>query len=443
MVFWYLIIPALACLIVAVGYPNVRVKDEGSKRINWKIMGVLQFCLFALLGIALVSLSLLSFAFLLGLVVAVPVAAGVRCPAVVFVPFMLFCTLLVYAGPYQEATVFKEKVTAYQNQFPFESIEDRLAYETPEAIEGWQYLSTEEFSVESPFAQKNKSESEYGELPVLADITEPLVAPPAQNNLVVLKVSYGDSFDQMRYGAYQDRREALAIVHGGWERRFAVLMGQGVFRMRWMHDWEEHLEEGADEKELYLPDEYTPADQIQEDVLVATETVDHYFRGENQKRLDSQAHVQSVLNFVNPAGWGFVKSKSEVAGFQSHRFRSRPVVLNSEGMLDELRITRLELVSLLKHEMPRVYVEGKLPDLDSFDSEDVPTRQLNQFEARALKFVRQGKDIVIDEQDDHIRMFGSLRAIGECQQCHDVPKNTLLGAFSYELRKPHVSLSQK
>lgn len=32
-------------------------------------------------------------------------------------------------------------------------------------------------------------------------------------------------------------------------------------------------------------------------------------------------------------------------------------------------------------------------------------------------------------------MLGAVRASNDCRQCHQVPRGTLLGAFSYELRR--------
>ena len=36
---------------------------------------------------------------------------------------------------------------------------------------------------------------------------------------------------------------------------------------------------------------------------------------------------------------------------------------------------------------------------------------------------------------NRIEMLGALRATKQCMQCHQVPSGTLLGAFSYELRR--------
>ena len=98
---------------------------------------------------------------------------------------------------------------------------------------------------------------------------------------------------------------------------------------------------------------------------------------------------------------------------------------------------RLELVSLLKHEKPAVYVSRSLPRME--DLKDVKTRALSRFEQSALKQLRDGEDVVTKASLNRIEMIGSLRATKQCQQCHDVKSGALLGAFSYELlRDPQL-----
>jgi len=47
-----------------------------------------------------------------------------------------------------------------------------------------------------------------------------------------------------------------------------------------------------------------------------------------------------------------------VAGFQSHRFRKIPEA-------KEVEVARLELVSLLMHKEPSVYLSDRLPQMDA------------------------------------------------------------------------------
>jgi hypothetical protein len=94
-------------------------------------------------------------------------------------------------------------------------------------------------------------------------------------------------------------------------------------------------------------------------------------------------------------------------------------------------ITRLELVSLLKHKEPAVYVSGELPRME--DLKKSKTRPPSEFEAKALKALRDGEDVVTEATTNHIRMVGALRASKQCLECHQVRRGDVLGAFSYDL----------
>jgi hypothetical protein len=97
-------------------------------------------------------------------------------------------------------------------------------------------------------------------------------------------------------------------------------------------------------------------------------------------------------------------------------------------------LERLELVSLLKFDEPRVYVLDHLPRMDQLSGDDVPTRPLDEFEADALPQLRTAEDIVIDDSAKPLRMLGSLRAADQCRDCHSVARGELLGAFTYFLQ---------
>ena len=141
----------------------------------------------------------------------------------------------------------------------------------------------------------------------------------------------------------------------------------------------------------------------------------------------------SILDFSNPEGFGYVRDRDHVAGFQEHRFRTRPEAVRSRGGAGGWEITRLELVSLLKHEEPGVYLSEHLPRMDEL--RDAPVRPLNAFERIALKDLESGKDLKAQSGGDIILMLGSIRAIKHCLDCHDAQRGDLLGAFSYRLRR--------
>jgi len=142
-------------------------------------------------------------------------------------------------------------------------------------------------------------------------------------------------------------------------------------------------------------------------------------------------HEASRNDFFDPDGFGAVIQPLLVAGFIAHAFHHSPT-----QALDDRRswqIERIELVSLLRFDEPRVYVLDHLPRMDQISSDDVPTRPLDAFETTALPQLRTQRDIVVAQQADKYRMLGSLRASKQCLECHTAARGELLGAFSYVL----------
>jgi hypothetical protein len=133
----------------------------------------------------------------------------------------------------------------------------------------------------------------------------------------------------------------------------------------------------------------------------------------------------SIVEFVHERGFGFVKDRRHVAGFEAHRFRFEP---NSGP---ELQIQRLELVSLLLHEEPVVYDSAELPRMDRV--RETPTRPLDRFERYGLESLREGEGIVYSETRDGVRLLGAVRGLKPCLACHGGQRGDLLGAFSYAL----------
>ena len=94
------------------------------------------------------------------------------------------------------------------------------------------------------------------------------------------------------------------------------------------------------------------------------------------------------------------------------------------------RFRNLELVSLLKHDEPRVYLSKNLPRMGEL--RNAPTRPLDAFEAAALPRLAKD-DLVVHSTDERLRVLGSIRATQECLACHAKKEGDLLGAFSYTL----------
>lgn len=148
-------------------------------------------------------------------------------------------------------------------------------------------------------------------------------------------------------------------------------------------------------------------------------------------------HQTSEERFLDPNRFGYVKDREHVAGFKSHAFIYSPYLRESESKpwyatsTEHWALHRLELVSLLKHDEPSVYLSSELPRMEELDN--VQTRELNEFESAALKRLRGGEDVISRATTNRIEMLGSLRATKRCLECHSVRRGHLLGAFSYQL----------
>ncbi len=138
-------------------------------------------------------------------------------------------------------------------------------------------------------------------------------------------------------------------------------------------------------------------------------------------------HQDGVLDFANPAGFGYAKDRRHVAGFQAHGFSKVP------GPAERWRVETVDLVGLLRHPEPLAYVSADLPRMDELRS--APTRPLDSFETAGLEQLRQGEDLVIGPAGESLRMLGSVRSAKQCVDCHGGSRGDLLGAFSYVLRR--------
>jgi hypothetical protein len=140
----------------------------------------------------------------------------------------------------------------------------------------------------------------------------------------------------------------------------------------------------------------------------------------------SEMHFSGLADFVNLRGFGYIKDRDHVAGFRPHRFSQAP---KSES----LRLKRLELVSLLMHETPAVYVSDELPAMKELKK--APTRSLSDFEAMGIAAIQNGEDLFVRETPDGIHMIGAIRSVSVCGKCHGGERGDLLGAFSYSLQR--------
>jgi hypothetical protein len=96
-------------------------------------------------------------------------------------------------------------------------------------------------------------------------------------------------------------------------------------------------------------------------------------------------------------------------------------------------IHALDLVGLVIHETPKVYVSKRLPEMKEL--KNTPIRDLDVFESEGLEELVNGKDLYVRSKEGTLRVLGPIRAGQACLKCHgDTKEGDMLGAFSYTLR---------
>ena len=227
-----------------------------------------------------------------------------------------------------------------------------------------------------------------------------------------------NQLDHVGYRGFQNRAAVLQVVHNRTLEGFLVAQGFGSMRMvaiRVRRDRVDVPDPGQislQSASAFLPPDAVPPSSRPE-----------------RKRLLA-LHWAGLEDFLDVGRIGYVQDRDHVAGFLSHRFERIPKPELESGT-NQWDISRLDLISILKHDDPKAYVSEHLPRMDELL--DAPVRDLNDFEATALARLRSQEDLVIDDRRDRIRMVGSLRAGNDCLQCHQASRGELLGALSYEL----------
>ncbi len=151
-------------------------------------------------------------------------------------------------------------------------------------------------------------------------------------------------------------------------------------------------------------------------------------------------HWISVTDFLDDSGYGVVGRPQPgfARGFIEHAFHYHPLaVAGKKSPPAEYELVRLELISLLKFDEPRVYVLDHLPRMDQLRLPTATTRPLDEFESEAIEQLLAKTDLAvrIDSETKTVRIVGVIRAMSRCTHCHQVPYDTAIGAFSYELRR--------
>jgi hypothetical protein len=303
-----------------------------------------------------------------------------------------------------KAIVDVQEMSRLRGRYPLQSIAERLAYETRET-----------------------------DMPV---VTKWLAASSALNPVVEQRLALREDHRARTEMPWRhNRRTMLASLHNRKADQFAVAQGFGQGRM---------MPGFVSEPTMELP----PAQPIALPAEVeapydtghgnsAQGTLDELADAEESKLPQPGSeqlfwlHESGTTDFVDPDRTGYVQDRDHVAGFISHGFSRMPEFDAYRQKNPAWQIARLELVSLLKHEVPLAYVSKNLPQMDEL--RDAPIRPLEEFERTALDRLKSDEDVVIDESPDRMRMIGSLRAAKDCLKCHSVQRGELLGALTYEL----------
>ncbi|NQV25650.1 MAG: hypothetical protein HQ518_14930 [Rhodopirellula sp.] len=308
----------------------------------------------------------------------------------------------------------RSRIIALQQEFPVVSLKERLAYEEAskpvERVFGADRLPSEAIVSHSPFVESDLS----------AEIKDSLT-----------QSEKGD-----HYG-YSSRVRMLERLHDERAENFALASGFGVGRMLLPHRIYMTLPEPESVPfEEAAPE--TPSYREIDGVLGRTEQTDVSSDAElaaATTSTPSSAYLRStydfsVSEFLDTAAFGYVPSRQQAAGFEPHAFRNK-FRHRSKQTEPTWSVKKLELVSLLKFDEPRVYVSETLPNMKELDQ--VETRSLDAFEAKSLPHLFRETNVVTEDRPDEIRMLGSLRADTRCLKCHSVERGQLLGAFSYRL----------
>jgi hypothetical protein len=331
---------------------------------KYPIVGTIGACAIAAVGPVFVMLVLKAVWIQAALlVVALLVLLVPRWGRWLYLPASVTATLVAYGITGHSALEEQREFDRLRERFAFESMEDRLPPRPPTA-------------------------------------SRPALADPARLTLLENSIDMGGT----------SRAESLQALHERQVQSFVNSPGFGVTRMMYFTGEDVKLGERPPVPQPGLGRDGSPPD-----------------RWEPVKGPWPDVHKASVLDFVNPAGFGWVKDRRHVAGFQKHGFSKVP------DPADTWRVGTIDLIGLLLHPEPAAYVSANLPRMDEL--RDAPTRPLDPFEAEGLGRLRGGEELFVRGSDKQARMLGAVRATRQCLACHGGDRGDLLGAFSYTLRR--------
>ena len=133
-------------------------------------------------------------------------------------------------------------------------------------------------------------------------------------------------------------------------------------------------------------------------------------------------------DFFTPRRFGYFIDRSHVAGFEPHGMNRERV---TQRQVSQVRVRTVDLVGLVLHPEPVVYVSNELPDMEAIAT--IPRRPLDPFETKGLDALKSGEPLFVRETSMGVRVLGPIRAVTQCTKCHGCERGQLLGAFSYVL----------
>jgi hypothetical protein len=185
--------------------------------------------------------------------------------------------------------------------------------------------------------------------------------------------------------------------------------------------------------------------------------------GEEPKNLiDMQRYT--FTQFSNTMGFGFARVIPPPGHYLPYQYASQDATLDfTQAYPPESpwngywKVEKVQLIGTVHNpagaaydtkngEMHRITAQSKqqremakqmgTPAVVGIHSSGTPIREQTEFEKEALAQLRAGAQLLVKGQPERLQVVGAIRAMGDtCKQCHQVPEGTLMGAFTYELKR--------
>jgi hypothetical protein len=138
-----------------------------------------------------------------------------------------------------------------------------------------------------------------------------------------------------------------------------------------------------------------------------------------------ELHLHWMAGLFGMRRFGYFVDRRHVSGFVPHGIRADAL----EPKPEKPHVRTVDLVGLVVHPEPVVYVSSDLPDMEELAK--IPRRPLDRFETNGLEAFAKGEPIFARKTASGIRVLGPIRAASSCTKCHGCERGQLLGALSY------------